>query len=307
MNIPLVSVIIPTYKRSEFLCTTIDSVLAQTYPNIEIIVVDDNGLGTTFQQETETRLQSYIRKGQINYICHKVNKNGSAARNTGFRASHGEYINFLDDDDELFKNKIELQVNRLLGTDEHIGATYCNSKMIWVKGILNKKVEGCTKSTQEGNVVKDYLLGKCRFGTSSLLFKRNVIESLGGFDESYYRHQDVELITRFFSKFIILCTSLKPLFVYDISKDRKNVVSCESDYKIKDKFLSQFENYFGNNGIKNEVFHHFWFSCASNAIRMRNYKVYKKALQRINESGRLSIAECIILLKGFCVGLLSKR
>ena len=107
MDQPLVSVIIPTYKRSDFLCTTIDSVLAQTYPNIEIIVVDDNGLGTTFQQATEKRLLPYIRMKQINYICHEVNKNGSAARNTGFRASHCEYINFLDDDDELLLEKID--------------------------------------------------------------------------------------------------------------------------------------------------------------------------------------------------------
>ena len=54
MNLdPLVSVVIPTYKRSDFLLKTIDSVLNQTYPNIEIFVVDDNGLGTEFQKETQ--------------------------------------------------------------------------------------------------------------------------------------------------------------------------------------------------------------------------------------------------------------
>ena len=96
---PLVSVIIPTYKRSKSLNRAIDSVLSQTYPNIEIIVVDDNGKGSKYQLETEKSLEKYIKTDKIKYIIHDVNRNGSAARNTGFKHSRGEYINFLDDDD----------------------------------------------------------------------------------------------------------------------------------------------------------------------------------------------------------------
>ena len=92
----LVSVIIPTYKRSDYLLQTIESVLSQTYPSIEIIIVDDNGLGNKFQVETQKKLQKYIVERKIIYIPHEVNKNGAAARNTGFRASKGEYINFLE-------------------------------------------------------------------------------------------------------------------------------------------------------------------------------------------------------------------
>lgn len=307
MNIPLVSVIIPTYKRSEFLCTTIDSVLAQTYPNIEIIVIDDNGIGTTFQQETETRLQSYIRKGQINYICHKVNKNGSAARNTGFRASHGEYINFLDDDDELMPTKIGVQVSKLQGTDNKIGATYCNSKNIRIRGLINKKIEYSTSYTQEGLIIKDYLLGQCCFGTSSILFKRCVIDLLNGFDESYYRHQDVELLTRFFSfGFKILCTSPDPLLVYDLSKDRGNAQSCKKDYATKDKFLKQFTPVFNHFGILKNVMHYFWFSCAANAIRHEDFSTYKKAFNKLKHYGNLTMSEYAILLKRFIVGVIDK-
>ena len=96
---PLVSVIIPTYKRSKSLNRAIDSVLSQTYPNIEIIVVDDNGKGSKYQIETEKSLENYIKTDKIKYITHDVNRNGSAARNTGFKHSMGEYINFLDDGD----------------------------------------------------------------------------------------------------------------------------------------------------------------------------------------------------------------
>ena len=97
----LVSVIIPTYSRPDFISRAIESVLNQTYKPIEIIVVDDNGRGTNNQILTEQVLTNFIRSNQIKYIVHEKNKNGSAARNTGAASSHGEYITFLDDDDVL--------------------------------------------------------------------------------------------------------------------------------------------------------------------------------------------------------------
>ena len=100
----LVSVVIPTYKRPELLLRTIKSVLNQTYPEIEIIVVDDNGKGTTAQKQSEAIIRSL--KGNITYLIHDINKGGSAARNTGWKASKGLYITFLDDDDEISEKKI---------------------------------------------------------------------------------------------------------------------------------------------------------------------------------------------------------
>lgn len=105
VNRSLVSVIIPTYKRATTLLDAIRSVLNQTYKNIEIVIVDDNGKGTYEQLETERLLKQYIENQQIIYIVHEYNKNGSAARNTGLMASHGAYINFLDDDDKMYPQK----------------------------------------------------------------------------------------------------------------------------------------------------------------------------------------------------------
>ena len=96
----LVSVIIPTYGGGEYLKRCIESVLAQTYPNIEVVVVDDNGLGTPNQLLTQKVMQEFKDDTRVKYVCHEINKNGSAARNTGFRNSKGEYICLLDDDDE---------------------------------------------------------------------------------------------------------------------------------------------------------------------------------------------------------------
>lgn len=99
----LVSVIIPTYKRPNMLGRAIDSVLGQSYTNIEVVVVDDNSDGDKYRLETIQYMERYANDYRVKYIKHKTNQNGSAARNTGIQNSVGEYIAFLDDDDYFLK------------------------------------------------------------------------------------------------------------------------------------------------------------------------------------------------------------
>ena len=113
MEQPLVSIIIPTYKRPDTLDRAINSVLNQTYKNIEVIVVDDNNPDTEARSKTEHIMSVYADNPRVRYIKHEKNKNGSAARNTGARYSQAKYVAFLDDDDEFFPEKIEAQVKRL--------------------------------------------------------------------------------------------------------------------------------------------------------------------------------------------------
>ena len=120
----LVSVIIPTYKRPETLKRAVDSVLNQTYENIEVIVADDNGIGTEFGLATEAVMKEYASDPRVKYVQHEVNINGSAARNTGFRASSGDYIMLLDDDDEFTPVKVKAQVEKLESLDESWGVCY---------------------------------------------------------------------------------------------------------------------------------------------------------------------------------------
>lgn len=189
---PLVSIIIPTYSRPDNLCRAINSVLSQTYHPVEIIVVDDNGINTPYQKETEQKLCKYIRENQIIYLKHDVNKNGSAARNTGFRASKGDYVGFLDDDDIFEPLKIELQVKRLIEVGNEYGACYCNAI------IYNPRRTIYTKNVMEGNLCYDLLVGKVNFNTSTILFRREALLNINGWDERYKRHQDWELLVRFF-------------------------------------------------------------------------------------------------------------
>ena len=114
---PKVSIIIPAYNNAIYLGEAINSCLAQTYTNIEVMVVNDASPDNT------TEVVKAFKDDRIKYILHKKNKGLSAARNTGIRASTGEYIALLDGDDIFHPKKVELHVDYLEKHPE-IGVTY---------------------------------------------------------------------------------------------------------------------------------------------------------------------------------------
>ena len=118
---PLVSAIIPTYNRAQQVCSAIESVLAQTYSPIELIVVDD---GST--DDTQVRLQRYA--GRIHVIRQK-NAGPSAARNIGVRNSHGDLIAFLDSDDLWLTNRLDIQVEVLSRAGDSVPCCLCNVRL----------------------------------------------------------------------------------------------------------------------------------------------------------------------------------
>ena len=171
-----VSVIIPTYKRSEKLSVAINSVLNQTYKNIEIIVVDDNG-NTSFREEAYKTLASYIESDQIKYIKHKSNQGGCAARNTGAFAAKGDYIAFLDDDDFYEPTKIEEQI-KFSKKNIHLDACMCSMFRIDEN---NEQIQS-RENTARGVTLKEAILDGNLF-TSMLLIKKEAFIKLGGFSE----------------------------------------------------------------------------------------------------------------------------
>lgn len=194
----LVSIIIPTYGGAEFLTRCVDSVLAQTYKKIEVIIVDDNGLGTPKQKETANAMEKYKSIPNVIYICHEVNKNGSAARNTGVKYSKGEYIALLDDDDVFLPEKIKRQVELLSSLSADYGAVYCSHETF-----LNRNKVGEEHALKEGKFMYDYMMHKIEIASSSIMVRRTTWDDLGGFDESFKRHQDWEFIIRLLDKYSI--------------------------------------------------------------------------------------------------------
>lgn len=197
MDKPLVSVVIPTYGGAEFLKRCVDSVLSQTYPNVEIIVVDDNGVGTPNQLSTAKIMEVYKNTPSVKYVCHKVNINGSAARNTGVKNSKGEYIALLDDDDVFYPNNIEEHMKILPNLDDSYALTYCSGIDEFIDtGVKRKMIKTFT-----GQDLYAILMRYVYISSTTICIKRNVWDSLGGFDESFRRHQDMEFTARVMAKY----------------------------------------------------------------------------------------------------------
>lgn len=184
-GLTLVSVIIPTYKRSDSLDQAIQSVLEQSYSNVEVIVVDDNDPDSKWRKVTEKRLENYKSNPRVHYIKHKCNKNGSAARNTGWRFSKADFFCFLDDDDYFYKDKILIQVE-FMNSNPDVDLCWCDYKKNGEIVFTDSNID----------IVRNIFLGENTPQTSGWLLNRECIEKINGFDESYYRHQDYEFLLR---------------------------------------------------------------------------------------------------------------
>lgn len=194
---PLVSVVIPTYSRPVFLKRCVDSVLNQTYSNIEVFVVDDNNPETDARHETENTMAAYKENARVTYLQHDRNRNGSAARNTGWRSANGKYITFLDDDDEIAKTKIEKQVECLEKLDDSWGMCYTGYKLIKEHG-----VDQISSENRSGNCYVDALMRTMFMGSGSNLFlRKKVVDEIDGYDESFQRYQDIEFLARACEKY----------------------------------------------------------------------------------------------------------
>lgn len=173
---PLVSVIIPTFGRARHLADAIDSVLAQTYKNIEIVVIDDNPPNSTDRIETKLLLDNYSSNDAVVYEMHEENKGGSAARNTGVRISAGELITFLDDDDTYHKEKLEKQVGHIMA--EQLDVSLCAADIV-----LHGKTSGVYDCYPHATSLRDFIL----FGaavTPMIMIKRKTFLEANGFADT---------------------------------------------------------------------------------------------------------------------------
>ncbi len=176
-----VSVIIPTYKRSQFLQRAIDSVLNQTYKNLEIIVVDDNEPNSDFRKKTEMKMQKYADNTKVVYIKNNKNLGGALARNEGIFNATGDYITFLDDDDIYLPQKIEVQLGYMLKNDWDLSFSDVrihNNNDILIDYREHKYV----KDLSNKELLKQHIMHHLT-PTATYMFKRQAIIDIGGFDD----------------------------------------------------------------------------------------------------------------------------
>lgn len=191
---PLVSVIVPTFNRPTFLKDTLDSILAQTYTRIEVIVVDNYssydffGLMGSFQDER-------IKPFQI------VN-NGVVAvnRNFGISRSKGDYIAFCDDDDAWMKTKLERQLEAIRNSEaKFVFSGFCSVDS--ENRVLSTQIR--LKTYQRNLSLASYLFSPGFMCNSSVLFERSIIDEIGYLNEDPVLRavEDYEYFSRIISKF----------------------------------------------------------------------------------------------------------
>ena len=172
----LVSVVIPTYKRNDFLIKAIDSVLSQTYKEIEIVIVDDNGDNNSFREKNLSLSEKYKKYGNMRFIFPKSNNGGAEARNIGIREATGEYIAFLDDDDLFLPTKIEDMMQYVKNNDDKMTTMYYS----WVKSTRGIEY----KNDYNGMALFELFRDDCLAATTQWLISREALMSVDGFDNT---------------------------------------------------------------------------------------------------------------------------
>ncbi|HHX67665.1 MAG TPA: glycosyltransferase family 2 protein [Gallicola sp.] len=218
----LVSVIIPTYKRCDMLKRAINSVLHQTYSYLEVLIVDDNNIGDEYSNKVKIIINS-IKDNRIRLITQPTHINGAAARNAGIKASKGEFIAFLDDDDFWHYKKIEKQIEVLKKLPANYGGV--GTELIQFKNEnICRVIPRYTDKDQNFKTMSRLI----EISICAVLLKRNCLDETGYFDESLLRHQEVQLFSYFTEKYKIYQIR-EPLTYIDISdsKNRPSVATIE--------------------------------------------------------------------------------
>ncbi len=180
---PLVSVIIPTYNRAWILREAIESVLQQDFDDFELIVVDDGSTDNTGK----------ILAGFASdiMVLRQTNQGVSAARNRGMAEADGQLIALLDSDDVWLPQKLSRQVEFF---DKHPAAVINQTEEIWIRNGV--RVNPKNRHHKRSGMIFEHSLSLCLVSPSAVMFKKTLLEVIGGFDESLPACEDYDLWLR---------------------------------------------------------------------------------------------------------------
>jgi len=230
MSSPLVSIIIPTYNRSHLISETLDSVFVQTYANWECIIVDD---GST--DNTEEIVIQYLKKDpRFQYHkrpdTHKPGGNG--ARNYGFEVSKGEFVNYLDSDDFLYKETLKTKVKYAVENN----ADVVISKHTRQFDELTDNV-GDFKVFESNTFYEDFILARNSILIGDPFIKRKSALNLR-FDQSLKRGQDHDYFIRLFENKLVYCLIDAKLYFYDYTEGSITVKAGKGSSEMIDTQIS---------------------------------------------------------------------
>ncbi|MCS4097998.1 glycosyltransferase family 2 protein [Salinibacter ruber] len=260
-DIPLVSIIIPTYNRADVIGRAIHSAVNQSYSRVEVIVVDDASHDNT------SEVVKTFADDKIRYKKHQTNKGGAEARNTGIELANGKYISFLDSDDKWRTEKIQCQVRRFKESDSRAGLIYTG--IIYQESGFRK---GNNYSSDE--IKRKLRVGNPIGGCSSVMIKKEVVQSIGCFDRALPASQDREYWYRISKHYDIYYDHKFNVIKYSDSGKKQISSQPEKVCLGKLSFLKRHKNDFSKYQIAKTYF------IISRVLRVNESKQKKKSVLR---------------------------
>jgi glycosyltransferase involved in cell wall biosynthesis len=184
-NLPLISIVIPTYNHENFVVETLTSVFAQTYAHYEVIVINDGS-----PDDTASKLEPYTASGRIKYM-EQANAGQGAARNRGIHEARGDFIAFLDDDDLWPSDKLEWQAAEMLNHPEAVLVYGFAETFGHSSNCHYPKTKGPC-----GWVQKDFLQFNWVLSPGQALIRTSALRAAGGFDPTVWGADDWDLWIR---------------------------------------------------------------------------------------------------------------
>ena len=291
----LVSIVIPTHKREvECLKTAIDSVLNQTYKNVEIIVVDDSP--ATYEKRPEVKAYvEGIEHNKVIYLQNEKNLGGSLTRNRGIDAATGDYIAFLDDDDEYTLDKIEKQLRFMLEND--CDMTFSNTVMCKNGKPVEVRDFKDIPAFDNDSLLHYHLLYHLT-GTSTYMFKAEKLREIGGFDNALCGQEFILMLKAIEGGLKIRYMDVNDV-LHTISAEgsisfSKNKIQGEKNlYQIKKRFFPQLS--------KEEIKYINFRYHAIMAIAYKRNSMYSKmigeGITAVATAPTVFVSECLSLAK----------
>jgi len=257
-----ISVIIPTYNRKKYIKRAMDSVIRQSYKPFEIIVIDDGSTDGTYELIKQSYSSSEIS------LEKQINNGVSSARNKGVKLANGDWIAFLDSDDEWFENKLELQVREIKKSKNFM---ICHTNEIWIRNGI--RVNQMKKHQKYGGSIFEKCLDMCRISPSSVMIHRRIFDEIGLFDEDLIICEDYDLWLRISSKYPVLYLDSMLIKKFGGHEDQlsKNINGIEQ-FRIQslEKIL------------KTLPLKHSYFNSAKNMV-LKKLRIYRSGLIKRNK------------------------
>lgn len=181
-----ISIIIPVYNRTALLTRAVQSVLAQSYRNFELIIIDDG---------SDVDVSKYLPLDQRIMLVRQKHRGVSAARNRGIKLAKGEYLCFLDSDDYWLPEKLKKQLAYL---QRHPEFSIAQTEEIWIRN--GKRVNAMKKHAKSGGDIFERSLELCLISPSAVIIKKKLLDKVGLFDETLPACEDYDLWLRITAK-----------------------------------------------------------------------------------------------------------